>query len=164
MCIITLLLPELAFKVVFKSLGPKFGRLEVFSSTLDESFSEKCYGRGLKLVKSPKLQNTDASFNYLNLKLTQIEVMSIKIKLVTLSGNQSCPGSNDLESDRISSEPHYWYNSVWLNSNNCYFNFYVNPLDSWSTIPYSCLPCRPSLAVGNSVAWFTDGLSDFISH
>lgn len=50
---------------------------------------------------SPKLQNTEVFFNYGNLKLAQIEVMTIKIKPMTLS-EMSCPDSNDLESDCIS--------------------------------------------------------------
>lgn len=53
-------------------------------------------------MQSPKLQNTEVSFNYGNLKLAQIEVMTIKIKPMTLSENQSCPDSNDLESDCVS--------------------------------------------------------------
>lgn len=97
-CIITLLLPWSAFKVVFKSQGLKFGRPEILNYTLDESFSAKCYGQGLKLVQSPKLQNAEVSFNYGNLKLAQIEVITIKVKRMRLSENQSCPDSNDLES------------------------------------------------------------------
>lgn len=53
-------------------------------------------------MQSPKLKNTEVSFNYCNLKLAQVQVMTIKIKPMTLSGNQSCPDSNDLESDHIS--------------------------------------------------------------
>lgn len=53
-------------------------------------------------MQSPKLQNSEVSFNYHNLKLALIELMTIKIKPTSLSENQWCPDSNDLESDHIS--------------------------------------------------------------